>query len=315
MTSTTDRKGSMTTSAEALRIGRRFQWRVRRGDTLAVVVYLSVAVALGLFLADGGMQKYFSSWSQVPTGIGIVTGLVGSDLMLVMLLLSARLPIIDRTFGHDKALAIHRKLGKPVFYLIVAHMLLLVIGYGIQDGVNLVAEGVSLWNSVPNMWMAFVGTAALVAVIVTSLVIVRRKLAYQFWMVVHFLAYAAVLAAIPHQFTTGMMFGDGTLARWYWAALYVGTLTLITIFRFIVPVARSMRHQLRVQEVVIEAPGVMSIVMTGRDLNALPARGGQFFTWRFWSPGLFFDPHPFSLSTAPDGQTLRITVRDLGKGS
>jgi predicted ferric reductase len=305
----------MTTSAEALRIGRRFQWRVRRGDTLAVVVYLSVAVALGLFLADGGMQKYFSSWSQVPTGIGIVTGLVGSDLMLVMLLLSARLPIIDRTFGHDKALAIHRKLGKPVFYLIVAHMLLLVIGYGIQDGVNLVAEGVSLWNSVPNMWMAFVGTAALVAVIVTSLVIVRRKLAYQFWMVVHFLAYAAVLAAIPHQFTTGMMFGDGTLARWYWAALYVGTLTLITIFRFIVPVARSMRHQLRVQEVVIEAPGVLSIVMTGRDLRALPARGGQFFTWRFWSPGLIFDPHPFSLSTAPDGQTLRITVRDLGKGT
>jgi ferredoxin-NADP reductase len=55
--------------------------------------------------------------------------------------------------------------------------------------------------------------------------------------------------------------------------------------------------------------------MTGRDLKALPARGVQFFTWRFWTPGLFFDPHPFSLSTAPDGQTLRITVRDLGKGS
>lgn len=315
MTMTDDRSVDTAASAESARIRRRFTWRVRRADTLAVIVYLSVAIALALFVADGGIQKYFTSWSQVPTGLGIVAGLVGSDLMLVMLLLSARLPLIDRTFGHDKALAIHRKLGKPVFYLIIAHMMLLLVGYGILDGVDIIAEAVSLWNTVPDMWMAFVGTAALVAVVVTSLVIVRRKLAYPFWLAVHFLAYAAVLAALPHQFSTGMMFAEGTLARWYWAALYVGALAAITIFRFIVPVAQSLRHQLRVVDVVIEAPGVMSVVMSGRSLHALRARGGQFFNWRFWTPGLFLDPHPFSLSAAPDGRTLRITVRDLGTGS
>ena len=304
-----------TPTPEGARIQRRYKWRVRRADALTVIVYISVAAALALFVADGGIQKYFTSWSQVPTGLGIVAGLVGSDLMLVMLLLSARLPVIDRTFGHDAALATHRKLGKPVFYWIIAHMVLLLIGYGILDGVNIVAEAVSLWNTVPDMWMAFVGTAALIAVVVTSLVIVRRKLAYQFWLAVHFLAYAAVLAALPHQFSTGMMFADGTWARWYWIALYVGTLAAITIFRILVPVAKSLRHKLRVVDVVVEAPGVLSVVMSGRHLDRLRARGGQFFNWRFWSPGLILDPHPFSLSAAPDGRILRITVRDLGTGS
>jgi predicted ferric reductase len=312
---TADQEIATAPAPQDSRIRRRYKWRVRRADTLGVIVYLSVAISLALFVADGGIQKYFTSWEQVPLGAGIVAGLVGTDLVLVMLLLSARLPVIDRTFGHDVALATHRKLGKPVLYLILAHMVLLLIGYSILDGVSIVAQAVSLWNTVPDMWMAFVATAALIAVVVTSLVIVRRKLAYQFWLAVHFLAYAAVLASLPHQFSTGMMFAEGTWARWYWAALIVSTLAAITIFRFIIPIAKSLRHRLRVIDVVVEAPGVMSVVMGGRDLHRLRARGGQFFNWRFWTPGLVFDPHPFSLSAAPDGRTLRITVRDLGAGS
>lgn len=313
---TADRHETGTTpSADAVNVRRRYNRRVRRGDVLEVIVYLSVAVALALFLADGGVQKYFTSVSSLPTGLGIVAGLVGSDLMLVMLLLSARLPVIDRTFGHDRALAIHRKLGKPVLYLILAHMLLLLVGFGIADGINIVDEAVSLWTTVTDMWLAFVATGVLILVVITSLVIVRRKMAYQFWYGVHLLAYVAVLAALPHQFTVGQMFAEGTWARWYWMALYVGTLAAITIFRIIIPIARTLRHQLRVAHVVREADGVVSILMTGRDLDQLPARGGQFFNWRFWSAGLILDPHPFSLSAAPDGRSLRITIRDMGRGS
>lgn len=307
------RRGTATTQ-RAAEIKRGFKARLRRGDLLETLVYFSVAVVLALFLADGG-ATYFIDLKDVPTGIGIVTGLIGSDLMLVMLLLSARLPIIDRTFGHDKAIAIHRKLGKPVLYLILAHMGLLLIGYGIAQGFNPIAEAIDMWNNMEHMWMAFIGTALLIAVVVTSLVIVRRKLSYQFWHAVHFLAYAAVLAALPHQFSAGMMFADGKMARYYWMVLYVGTLAAITIFRFIIPVASSLRHDLRVSEVVVEAPGVVSVTMRGRELDVLKARGGQFFQWRFWAPGMWWESHPYSLSAGPDGRSLRITVRDLGDGS
>jgi predicted ferric reductase len=302
------------TPARAVAIKRGYKARLRRGDLLETIVYFSVAIALALFLADGG-ATYFLNIKDVTTGLGIVTGLVGSDLLLVMLVLAARIPVIDRTFGHDKALALHRKLGKPVLYLILAHMVLLMIGYGIAQGLNPIAEAIDMIVNQQDMSIAFISMGLLILVVVSSLVIVRKKLSYEFWYIVHLLSYGAILLALPHQFTQGSMFAEGTWARWYWMALYVGSLSAITIFRVIIPVASSLRHELRVSEVVVEAPGVVSVTMRGRDLAVLRAQGGQFFQWRFWTPGLFWQAHPYSLSAHPDGRSLRITVRDLGSGS
>jgi ferredoxin-NADP reductase len=68
---------------------------------------------------------------------------------------------------------------------------------------------------------------------------------------------------------------------------------------------------LRVSAVVPEAPGVASIYLAGRDLGRLPVRSGQYFLTRDgWWRG-----HPFSLSSAPNGRWLRITVKALGDDS
>jgi predicted ferric reductase len=63
------------------------------------------------------------------------------------------------------------------------------------------------------------------------------------------------------------------------------------------------------------APGVVSITLTGRKLDKLRATSGQFFVWRFWTDGLWWQAHPFSLSSAPSERGLRITVRGLGDAS
>ena len=87
------------------------------------------------------------------------------------------------------------------------------------------------------------------------------------------------------------------------------------LFRILVPVARSLRHLPRVEAVVNEAPGVVSVIVTGRNLHRLPIRAGQFLHWRFLAPGLWAGAHPWSISAAPDGRRLRLTVRDLGDHS
>ena len=172
-TAATSRGKNVATQRE-IQIKKRYTARLRRGDLLETIVYFSVAIVLALFLADGG-ASYFLNIKDVTTGIGIVTGLVGSDLMLIMIVLAARIPVIDRTFGHDKALAVHRKLGKPVLYLILAHMFLLMIGYGIAQGLNPIAEAIDMIVNQQDMSIAFIATGLLIAVVVTSLVIVRRK--------------------------------------------------------------------------------------------------------------------------------------------
>jgi predicted ferric reductase len=291
----------------------RFRRRMRAADLLSALAVTSASAAVALFLAYGGAGD-FTTGGGIVTSLGIIAGLIGTDLILIMLVLAARIPLIDRVFGHDRAMATHRTLGKPAVYLILGHAILLIIGYGISAGLKPVAETVSLWNT-PDMPLAFIGTGLLLAVVVTSLVAVRRTFKYEFWYVVHLLSYAAVLTALPHQLSVGGMLAVGTGQRVYWIALYVVTLGAIVAFRIIEPLVKSVQHGLRVTAVEIVAPGVASIHMSGKNLRALGSSGGQYFVWRFWTGKTWWHSHPISLSAAPTDSAARITLRALGDGT
>jgi len=129
---------------------------------------------------------------------------------------------------------------------------------------------------------------------------------------VHLLSYAGVLLTWFHQLPTGNDFLTNPWAAAFWIALYVATLQLVLLFRVVQPALRGLWHGLRVAEVIPEGPGVVSLRLTGRHLAALNARAGQFFTWRFLDRARWREAHPFSLSAAPDGQSLRLTVKALG---
>jgi predicted ferric reductase len=87
---------------------------------------------------------------------------------------------------------------------------------------------------------------------------------------------------------------------------------LLLVFRVGEPVVNAFRYRLRVAAVVAEAPGVVSLRITGRGVERLHAQAGQFFLWRFLSHRDWWKSHPFSLSEAPDGGSFRITVKNLG---
>ena len=101
----------------------------------------------------------------------------------------------------------------------------------------------------------------------------------------------------------------------FWVGLYVVTFGLLLWYRVLTPIRVSSRHRLRVAAVVPEARGVVSLYFTGRDLDQLPVAAGQFFHIRFLRGGGWWRPHPFSISAAPNGQYLRMTVKALGDDS
>ena len=109
------------------RFRRQSRSRLFRADLLTVLAWASVALAVALWLADGGAAG-FSTLAGSLTALGIASGLAGMDLVLLMLLLTARIPVIDGAVGHDRALEFHRKLGKPWLYLLLAHGILIAIG-------------------------------------------------------------------------------------------------------------------------------------------------------------------------------------------
>lgn len=286
--------------------------RIRRADLMTAGAWTSAAAAVALFLSSGTMD--LTTTAGTVQAAGIVAGLVGSDLVLVMLVLAARVPFIDRTIGHDAAMAAHRSIGKPAVYLLVAHALLLTVGYALTDRTNVITETLSLLH-VEDMPWAYLSLALFLTVVVSSLVVARRRLPYEAWHAVHLLSYAAVLAGLPHQLSQGAVLAHGTWQRIYWVTLYVAALGSIVVFRVIRPLVGTLRHDIRVAGVERVGSDAFSVHLVGRDLDLLGARGGQFFFWRFLSPRTWWHAHPLSLSAEPTADRARITVRIAGDGT
>jgi ferredoxin-NADP reductase len=97
--------------------------------------------------------------------------------------------------------------------------------------------------------------------------------------------------------------------------MHAYALALVVRYRVVAPLENTWRHRLRVEAVVPEADGVVSVIMRGAHLDELGAEAGQFFRWRFLTAATWRTAHPFSLSAPPARDHLRITVKALGDGS
>ena len=150
---------------------------------------------------------------------------------------------------------------------------------------------------------------------ITSYRAARRRISHETWWAVHLYTYLGLALAFSHQLTTGASFVGHPVSRAFWTVLWLGTAGTVLAYRVALPIWRSLRHRVRVDEVVEEAPGVISLVVSGRSLDRLPLSGGQFFHWRFLVPGLWWQAHPYSVSSLPSGDRMRLTVKDLGDHS
>jgi predicted ferric reductase len=231
--------------------------------------------------------------------------------------LLARLPVLERAVGLDRLSVWHRWNGHACIDLVVAHVIFTVWGYSLMDKLTIGKELSTMLGGgiYPGMITATIGTAMLLGVVATSLVIVRRRLSYEWWYAVHLLAYAGIALSWFHEIPTGNELVLDHAAADYWRGLYLATIAVLVVFRVAMPLGQLLRHRLRVAEVIEEGAGVVSLRIVGRRLDRLRAEPGQFFLWRFLDRRRVWSAHPFSLSAAPDGRSLRITVKALGDHS
>jgi predicted ferric reductase len=271
-------------------------------------------VVVALWVFGGGVQGLAGVGTGL-TSLGRLTGLVASDLLLIQVLLMARIPMVERTYGQDELARRHRLVGFWSFNLMVVHIVAITLGYAATSPKGLWGTVVNLVVNYPGMLLAVAGTVALVMVTVTSIRAARAKLRYESWHLLHLYAYLGVGLALPHQLWTGKDFLTSPVATVYWWALWGAAAGSVFFWRVGQPLWRSARHRLVVEEVRAENDTVTTVVMRGRNLHRLPARAGQFLQWRFLDGPGFTRAHPYSLSAAPDGRTLRITAAHLGDGS
>ncbi|MCW2838911.1 MAG: putative oxidoreductase [Aeromicrobium sp.] len=299
-----------TRSVSGQRARRDGRLRLAAGSAL----WLSLLLVTYWWVADGGIQD-LGGWESGLTSLGRLLGLVASDLLLVQVLLMARLPFLERPFGQDRLARQHRIVGFTSFDLMVAHIVLITWGYAAGQITQFPATIWSLTTDYPGMLLAAAGTVCLVMVVVSSIKTARRRVRYESWHLIHLYAYLGVGLALPHQLWSGQEFMSSTGATIFWWSAWAATAVAVIVWRVAVPLWRSARHGLRVSAVVAEAPGVTSVHLEGRHLDRLRVEAGQFFSWRFLDREGWTRAHPYSLSAAPDGSSLRVTIKALGDDS
>jgi predicted ferric reductase len=281
---------------------------------------------LVLLIAAGVVPLLYLWWHDTPamtlgnlggkvTAAGRITGLLATYLLLVEVALAARVPLLENRVGADRLLRVHRAIGEYLVCLVVAHAALIIVGYALTDHIGLPAETVQVVLDYPDVLMATAAGGLLLMVGVVSARAVRRKLRYESWHFTHLYVYLAVALAYAHQTAVGAdLSADGRI-RALWLGAHVAVGLAVLLFRVALPLRRSLRHRLRVTQVVRESEDVVSVYVAGRETWRLRAEPGQFFRWRFLTRGLWFEAHPFSLSAVPDGESLRVTIKALGDHS
>lgn len=283
-------------------------------DWAALLTGLGLGLTVALEVTTLRKSDISSFYAVVQT-TSRFAALVGTYFALLGILLVARIPWVERGVGHDRLVTWHRKLGPWSLYLIGLHILLITVGYAGQFQVSIFSESISILTTFEWMWAALAGFVFMITAGVTSYKKARAKLSYETWWMIHISTYAAIALSFMHQILNGPMFIGHPLNKAFWVALYSAMVFAIVYWRFVIPIYRSLRHGIRVEKVVVEGPGMVSVIMRGKQLAKLGAQGGQFFGWRFLAKGHALISHPYSLSAAPTAHYLRITVKDLGDHS
>jgi len=284
------------------------------GSHLLFGLLFGFGLAAGLELWWLGMLAgSVTTVGDVLTAVGRVTGMVSGYTLLAQVLLMSRLRCLERGIGTHALLVWHRTLGAVLVVAVLGHVAAMVVGYAASAGTSVIGQAWEMLSGYEDMLGAFVATGLLVVVGLSSVRFIRRALPYEVWRCLHLTAYLVVWLGYGHQFAYGQELAGGGFGRWYWTGLHVLVVGCVIWGRLARPLLWNLRHRLHVVDVVPETADTVSIYVGGRRLDRLAADAGHFFRWRFLTRDCWWQSHPFSLSAAPKGRWLRLTVKAVGR--
>jgi predicted ferric reductase len=275
-----------------------------------LLVAAGAAALLAIWWAAAGRLSGAGTADAI-TAFGRVTGLLGAYACLVVLLLMARVPWLERAIGLVRLAAWHRYVGTSAIVLVVVHVGATAWGYALGEGKGVLRELGTMITGLPGMVTATVGTVLLVLVGLTCARAARSRLPYGAWWLVHLTAYVAVVLGFAHQLDTGDDFIGRPTAAAVWKAIVVGVLAAVAWWRVARPLADAWARRTRVAGVAVEGGGV-SVWLEGDGAARRDARGGGFVLVRILARGLWTGARPYTITEVGEGDRLRIVIRRRG---
>jgi predicted ferric reductase len=222
--------------------------------------------------------------------LGSALGIVGLSLLSLHLALPARMKLVAAPLGADAALRLHRHLTDVIVAVIAAHVALVVLG----DPSN-----VALLDPLGAPWRARAAVGActaLAALIASSLLRTRVRLAYARWRGLHVaLAVSALALSALHAVGVGhYLRSPGGLVV---AVLGAFALLAVVELRVLGP-WRLARRPYVVDRVRPERGGAVTLALRAEGHRGRPFRPGQFAWLKLADAPHGLAEHPFSYASS-----------------
>jgi predicted ferric reductase len=273
------------------------------------IFIVNLYAILYLWLAGSGELLGSGAPGDVAIAVGRVSGLLLEYLILVELILVSRLVPLEQLYGFDKKNLFHRRLGYVIVASVVLHPILLSLGYAARSGRSAWEQFLSFLTSWEHVVLAVVGLVLMLVAGTLSIPRIRKLLPYEVWYFAHLPLYGAIALAFGHQIQSGDVAFGGAL--YYWLALNFTVFGIVLAYRFLRPLYKNFHHQFRVSRVVRESRDVVSVYITGRDMESFRFHGGQFARLIFFQKDMWHG-HPFSFSAPWNGNEIRFSIKASG---
>lgn len=280
-------------------------------NALALLAGLGLGVTLLLTISSQSFDA-LSGKGEALIFASRLLGMVAAYTMLLLVLISARVPWLERAVGQPELVKWHRKIGPWPIFAISAHALLATLGYAQQADEGFLAQ---IWAFIVHYEGMLAGFLALVMIVTAGTLSyrkIRSKLKYETWWAVHLYMYLALGLAFIHQVEGGVTFVGHDMSKLWWTTLWVCAAVIVILTRVCLPALRTRKYRLKIESVEVIAPAVVEVVCRGRKLSSLKVQGGQFFNLRILKRGMWWQAHPYSVSSVPDDDRLRFTIKTDG---
>jgi predicted ferric reductase len=244
--------------------------------------------------------------SATMTSLGQITGLAGMVMFSISLILGARLRFLDKYFyGLDKIYQNHHIFGALSFSLILFHPLFLVFKY-IQFSLR---DAAMFFMPSTNIPIGY-GIISLFLMIVLMVLTFYIPLRYERWKISHKFLVLVFLFAILHTFYISSDVSRDSILRVYILGLSAFGLAA-GLWRSFAYKAFNENFDYEIIKITAFNTGILEIEMSPRN-RKIEYEAGQFIFVSFASWKVNAEVHPFSISSPPSAENLRITVKALG---
>ena len=284
----------------------RFVFMQKKDVGLLTIIGLFI-VPLVIWVFMKPLYLRFLSTETSFASLGEIAGLFGIMGISIVVILSARLKFLEDYFGgYDRVYSIHHTLGVISFLALLIHPISLALQYAQVSVID------AAWLFIPSSDVAItLGIISLLLMmIVLSVTMFAHRFSYRVLKTIHSSFGAALLLGGVHGFLVPSDISRNSFMKFYVIGIVVIALGAYA-YRTLLGRWLVKRHVYGIEQVNTPVPGVTEVVLLPVD-KRINHKPGQFVFVSFDDPNVFNEPHPFSISSAPHEDVLRLTIKGLG---